>query len=149
MPRSSGAPNAPTRSKKAGGGRGNGKRGGSSGRGRGGGNGETSGKSSGQKKKLTPVQYALLTAPAEITSPVLSLVHPALRHCWELHPENGMALIFDTISPVRKYNRDTPYRAGDQYPFAVYDPNPQEDPNVTENDSETEPLNPYEPIVVQ
>lgn len=110
---------------------------------------KTGGEGSGRKKQLTPAQYRLLTNPAEITHPVPNLVHPALKDCWAIHPKNGMALIFDKVTPVRQYNRDQPYRAANEYPFAVYDPNPEEDPNVTENDSETEHLNPYEPVYAQ
>lgn len=140
----SGVSKAPAQPKKSGGGGGIGKRGRGGGRG-----GKTGGKGSSRKKGLSADEYESLTNLAEITGPARNLINPALKGSWEVHRENGMALIFDTISPVRKYNRDQPYREDGDYPFAVYDPNPEEDPNVTENDDETEPLNPYEPIVVQ
>jgi hypothetical protein len=141
-----GAPKASSASNKVRGGGGSHKRG-SRGGSRGG--KKTGGQGSSRKKQLTAAEYELLTNPADITHPVDRLVHRALKGAFEIHPENGMALIFDTVNPVRQYNRDQPYRAGDQYPFATYNPSPEEDPNVTENDSETEPLNPYEPIVTQ
>ena len=142
---------ASTQSEKVGGGgsRKKGGRGGGRGRGNSSGGGKTGGEGSSWKKRLTAAQYQLLMDPTEITHPVRNLVDPALKDSWEIHPENGMALIFDTISPVRQYNRDQPYRKDKAYPFVVYDPNPEDDPNITENDSETEPLNPYEPIIVQ
>lgn len=90
-----------------------------------------------------------LTNPALISEPPRKLIDSALEDSWKLHPENGMALIFDTISPARQYNRDQPYHDSEESRFAVYDPDPEQDNNVTENDSETDPLNPYEPIVVQ
>ena len=60
-----------------------------------------------------------------------------------------MSLIFNPINPVRQFERGVPYdnNAVPKDAFAKYDPDPEQDPNVTE-DKGDEDLKPYEPIFV-
>ena len=58
-----------------------------------------------------------------------------------------MALIFDVVNPVRQFKRDKYYDSDDEpeEAFAIYDPSPESDPNVTEDDERCD-LKPYLPI---
>ena len=55
-----------------------------------------------------------------------------------------MALIFDVVNPVCQFKRDEYYDSDDEpkEAFAIYDPSPKSDPNVTEDD-ECCDLKPY------
>lgn len=57
-----------------------------------------------------------------------------------------MAFIFDVVRPARQYKRGELYNEEDDLPSAVYDPSPEEDPNVTDSDDEDVPLKPYDAI---
>ena len=60
-----------------------------------------------------------------------------------------MSLVFDPVNPVRQFEWDVPYddKAEPKDAFAKYNPNPEQDPNVTEDEGD-EDLKPYEPIFV-
>jgi hypothetical protein len=45
-----------------------------------------------------------------------------------------MCLIFDAVDPCRKFKRGAAYDPDAEEPFADYEPNYEEDPNVTDTD---------------
>ena len=89
--------------------------------------------------------YRDTTDPKLVTGPVLNEVTPALKDAWAINKKNKMALIFDLISPVRQFKRDALYDEEKEDPYVDYDPNPEEDENVTETDEDGD-LQPYNPI---
>ena len=91
-----------------------------------------------------PDQYQEITDPKLVFKPVLDIVTPALRNAWAINNNNKMSLIFDVINPVRKFKRGALYDDNKDNPYADYDPNHDEDPNVTETDEDgnTQPYNP-------
>ena len=91
--------------------------------------------------------YEDTTDPGLVTVPVPNLVHPALKDAWVINTNHKMALIFDIVNPVRQFKRDEYYDSDDEpeKAFAIYDPSPKSDPNVTEDDKCCD-LKPYLPV---
>jgi hypothetical protein len=90
--------------------------------------------------------YEDTTDPKLVIGPVLNLVAPRLKSAWAINKKNKMSLIFDVVSPVRQFKRDTLYDEDEENPYADYEPSQEEDPNVTETDDDCD-LQPYSPIV--
>jgi hypothetical protein len=90
--------------------------------------------------------YEDTTDPKLVIGPVLNLVAPKLKSAWAINKKNKMSLIFDVVSPVRQFKRDTLYDEDEENPYADYEPSQEEDPNVTETDDDCD-LQPYSPIV--
>lgn len=67
-----------------------------------------------------------------------------MEHAWEVNNLNQMCFIFDYISPCRRFKRGLLYNHALEEPFAEYEQNRWEDPNVTETD-EAPGLQPYYP----
>jgi hypothetical protein len=95
----------------------------------------------------THLGYSDVTDPQQVDHPVLDLIHPSLRHAWEVNKHRQMCLIFDCVNPVRQFKRGTVYDESDDHPFPRYSPSPEEDGNVTETD-EAGGTQPYNPIAV-
>ena len=91
-----------------------------------------------------PDEYQDTTNPKEVVGPVLAVVAPALENAWAINQKNKMSLIFDIINPVRQFKRGAVYDDNKEDPYAEYNPDPDEDPNVTETDEDgkTQPYNP-------
>ena len=120
-------------------------RGESRGRGRGRGRGSSTRQ---PDKSLLEPGYEDTTDPGLVTVPVPNLVHPALKDAWVINTNHEMALIFDVVNPVHQFKRDKYYDSDDEpkEAFVIYDPSPESDPNITEDDERCD-LKPYLPIV--
>ena len=88
--------------------------------------------------------YVDVDDPKRIIGPVPGLVCPALRNAWKINNFNSMGFIFDVINPARQFKRGMEYDEQSDSPYADYDPDPKNDPNVTETDEDatTQPYNP-------
>lgn len=84
----------------------------------------------------SPTEYAKIIDPKDITGPVPELVHDALRGTWRINKKNDMALIFDIINPVTHFKRGEVYDNDEHDAFADYDPDHENDPDITEDDAE-------------
>ena len=84
------------------------------------------------------------TDPKVITGPIPDLVNPVMGHAWEINNSNKMSFIFDYISPCWQFERGSTYDPNVKNPFMDYNPNPWEDPNITETDIGST-LKPYVP----
>lgn len=106
---------------------------------------------SGQRRNNPPppTPYPETTDPQHVTRPVPNLVDPALKAAWKINTAHRMSLIFDSVIPVRQFQRGVPYDddAKPEDAFAKYDPNPEDDSDVTEDEGDDD-LKPYEPIFV-
>lgn len=96
---------------------------------------------------ITAFEYEMWTDPETVTVPVPNMVHPTMRNAWKVHNNHPMCIIFDYVDPSRKYKRGEKHDDSVDCPFATYDPNPEEDPNVTDTDDNGDALQ-YEPIEV-
>ena len=85
-----------------------------------------------------PTPYPETTDPVRITRPVLNLVDPALKGAWKINTTHRMSLIFDSVIPIRQFQQDVLYNnsARPEDAFAKYNPNPEDDPNVTEDEGD-------------
>lgn len=119
------------------------------GKGRGKGRGKSAQRQDDSPTPPPSADYGETTDPKDVTGPVLEQVDPALVGAWSINNDNRMAIIFDAVNPVRQFQRGVPYneKARPENAFAKYDPDPKEDPYVTEDEGD-EDLRPYEPIFV-
>jgi len=53
--------------------------------------------------------YEATTDPSLVDRPVPEHVDSALSRAWKIEPKHPMCLIFDVISPVRRFKRDSVY----------------------------------------
>lgn len=72
------------------------------------------------------------TDPNLITRPDPKHVHRSLTKTWAILPHRQMCIRFDVVNPLTQFKRGT----SGEGRFPPYDPNPEEDPNVTENDED-------------
>jgi predicted pyridoxine 5'-phosphate oxidase superfamily flavin-nucleotide-binding protein len=103
-----------------------------------------------QPKKLRnpppPPKFIATDDPALVTIPDPIHIDPSMEDAYCVNNKNRMCLIFDVVSPARKFKRGTVYEEIDgQDPFADYDTDPEKDPNVTESDDDVA-TQPYIPI---
>jgi len=90
-----------------------------------------------------PRDYEDIVDPELVVEPVLPLIAPALQNAWAINKKNKMSLIFDVVNPVRTFKRGAKYDEEAEDPYTDYDPNQEEDPNVTETDEgDAQPYNP-------
>ena len=93
-----------------------------------------------------PSDHPSTTDPKLILCPVLSAIDPALTDAWALNVrKRSMHTIFDLVDPVRHFKRGTHYDERDPDCFPLYNPSPDQDPNVVEVDDPHTPLQPYLP----
>jgi hypothetical protein len=66
---------------------------------------------------------------------------------WRIMPSHPMALLFDLVDPLMKFQQGSIYNKQDSSSdaFAKYHLNPEEDPDITDTDESRE-VKPYEPI---
>ena len=117
--------------------------------------GETEGEAKGQQWSLPPPsipstpgmppgEYGKLTNVRYTTVPVPDIIIPELYDAWKINPRHKMCIIFDAVNPCRQFKRGEVYDEDLEDPFAEYEPNADDDPNVTDTDvGDTQP---YAPI---
>jgi hypothetical protein len=89
-------------------------------------------------------EYGDLTDTELTTVPVPDIIIPALYDAWQINPKHKMCIIFDAINPCRRFKRGHVYDGDLEDPFAEYDPNAEDDPDVTDTDEgETQPYAPF------
>jgi len=96
----------------------------------------------------TPAPNGEETDPTLVTWPVLELVHQSLTTAWAMEPYRRMCIRFDVVNPLMQFKRGSERLTDDcNTPFPSYDPTPEEDPNVTEDDDQYV-LEQYEPMLL-
>lgn len=96
----------------------------------------------------TPPSNPDETDPTAVTRPV-GHVHESLAKAWALRPHRQMCVRFDVVNPLMQFKRGSTFSDDEAVPFPVYDPSPEEDPDVTESDDEDNPLEQYEPLFLE
>ena len=92
--------------------------------------------------------YNDTTDPKRVFRPVVELVHPSLDGVNFFNTSHPMCFIFDAVNPARQFKRGEVYDSDEDTPFPDYNPDPENDGEVTETDINDEPgLQPYNPIV--
>jgi len=92
-------------------------------------------------------QDPLQTDPRLVKGPVVELVHTSLAGLrWRLLPHLQMCVRFDAVNPLMQFKRGVKRNPKAGVPFPRYNPSPEEDPDVTEDDPEVG-LEQYEPVL--
>jgi len=84
-----------------------------------------------------------ITDPARVKWPVLSLLSPALVTTWKVNEKHTMCLIFDAVSPARRFKRGMVYDEEVDFPMDTLDG------NITETDGPDPGWMPVDPKLVR
>jgi len=82
-----------------------------------------------------------------VTEPVMHLVHSSLGTGWKMEPARQMCIRFDVINPLRQFKRGARWDENEDIPFPQYDPSPEQDDDVVEDDDKDGGLMQYEPVL--
>jgi len=88
--------------------------------------------------------YGEITDVRYTPVPVPDIIIPALYGAWQVNPKHKMCILFDAVNPCRQFKRGQVYDEDLEDPFAEYNPNADEDPDVTDTDEGD--AQPYAPI---
>jgi hypothetical protein len=90
-------------------------------------------------------EYKKITDTHQVTRPVTSSIHENLTDAWRINKHLSMWLIFDMVTPVRRFKRGMLFNDSPDIEFPSYGPPPWD--NLTETDSLDSPgLMQYAPI---
>ena len=64
-------------------------------------------------------------------------------------PHRQMCVRFDVVNPLMQFKRGSKRNDDPKVPFPRYNPSPEQDPDVTEDDDEENQLEQYEPFFLQ
>jgi len=84
-----------------------------------------------------------ITDPARVKRPILSLLSPALVTTWKVNEKHTMCLIFDAVSPARRFKRGMVYDEEVDFPMDTLDG------NITETHGPDPGWMPVDPTLVR